>query len=100
MKHIISTVCLFAALSFSQAALAENEVSKIFKALFSIEGSCQACIDADECYKIEKTCQRNCVVSLLSSDEKTEACKAECTSNWASCLTRAKGDCQDYCPPE
>jgi len=100
MKYLVYTACLILMLSHTNTSLADNKISEIFRALFSIEGSCKACIDSDECYKIEQTCQRNCILSLLSSEEKTTACKNDCTSSWSSCLTAAKSNCKDYCPPE
>jgi hypothetical protein len=97
MKSIPSTAFLLFALSHTQITLAENAVTKMFNSIFS--GSCKACISTDGCYSADKTCQRNCVVSLLASQEETAACKDACTSTWASCLAKAKTGCKDYCPP-
>jgi len=99
MRYALKVAFLFFIFSHCQITQADNKIAGVSAYLASIPGSCQACIDSEECYKIENECRRNCVVSLLSSEEKTNECILECTSDWNRCLTAARSKCKDYCPP-
>ena len=100
MRKTLKITCLLFLFSYAQVGLAENKIIDYFSTLFSISGGCKACVGSDNCHRTSKTCRRNCDVSLFPTLEKTEACKEECVTQWASCMTTAEKKCQDYCPPE
>lgn len=100
MKTRITTLLFIVSFLFAQAALSENAITDYFKTLFSISGGCKACIGTESCFKTSKVCRRNCDVSLYPTLEKTESCKEDCVSQWASCMTKAEKACEDYCPPQ
>lgn len=100
MSFLVKTVFLCVLLFSMQTIRAENAISDYFSSLFSIEGGCEACVGSDRCHDDSKTCRRNCDVSLYPTEEKTQACKDDCVTSWASCMTAAKKNCKDYCPPE
>lgn len=65
--------------------------------LFADSDACRSCLEGEGCDRENRQCDNACKSKIFTNDDDLANCGTNCVSKWASCDSKARSTCNEYC---